>query len=80
MQSSPPKSILKVKTPSPSLDFNEPIFPTKDTSKDSSPETDESISSPFTGEVCERSSPINIVQNKSRPTSHFKSSRKNRKR
>lgn len=82
-QSSPPKSILKVKTPSPTTDMNGPIFPTKDsTSKETSPEIDENvISQPFTGEVRECSSPIDIVENKSsRPTSHFKSSRKNRKR
>lgn len=81
-QSSPPKSILKVKSPPPSINTCRPIFPTKDmVFKETSPETDEIFNSPFTGEIRERTSPIQIVESKSsRPISHFKNSRKNRKR
>ncbi|XP_054707462.1 unconventional prefoldin RPB5 interactor 1-like isoform X2 [Uloborus diversus] len=79
-QMSPPKSILKVKQ-SPTSDYSEPSFQTKENMpKSSSPDTNDESSYPaFTGEVIERSSPVKITESKSRPSSHFKNSRKNRK-
>ncbi|KAF8794075.1 unconventional prefoldin RPB5 interactor-like [Argiope bruennichi] len=66
---SPPKSILKVKhSPTPPDNDEPPEFPSN---------------TAFTGEVYEHaiSSPIHVSEKKSsRPTSHFKSSRKNRKK
>lgn len=71
--SSPPKSILKVKH-SPTPENEESFFESEDNKE-------EHINIAFTGEVCEHSSPVHITEKKSsRPVSHFKSSRKNRKR
>ncbi|GFR28354.1 unconventional prefoldin RPB5 interactor [Trichonephila clavata] len=70
---SPPKSILKVKH-SPTPENEEPFFVPENNKE-------EHINTAFTGEVCEHSSPVHITEKKSsRPASHFKSSRKNRKR
>ncbi|GFS48512.1 unconventional prefoldin RPB5 interactor [Trichonephila inaurata madagascariensis] len=70
---SPPKSILKVKH-SPTPENEEPFFVPENNKE-------ENINTAFTGEVCEHSSPVHITEKKSsRPVSHFKSSRKNRKR
>ncbi|XP_071035540.1 unconventional prefoldin RPB5 interactor isoform X2 [Parasteatoda tepidariorum] len=83
-QASSPKSILKVKNSPSTPDGNETFFPVDDmVPNDSSPDLkSENIVNAFTGKVYERSSPIHIPEKKSssRPSSHFKNTRKNRRR
>ncbi|KAG8177373.1 hypothetical protein JTE90_015928 [Oedothorax gibbosus] len=76
-QPSPPKSILKVKH-SPSSDTDESPFRFDQSQEE---EEDSSRKAAFTGEVRETSKPIEIEQKKeNRPSSHFKSSRRNKGR